>query len=130
MQPILKRDDVPPSLADSLNSIIEERVKLLFTEHLKVDDSTASRVYQAIFNVFEEVLGNAKLKITNEAMNYVAQMYYDTIEYAPGQGFNPNIFTQRAKLENIPTSDILILVTVLKGSIFAVPLFHEFKRRQ
>jgi hypothetical protein len=62
-------------------------------------------------------------------MNYLAQQFYDGVLVNATQGLDPDIFTQRAKLEDVPTKQLLAMAAVVKGSDFALPIFDEYKKR-
>ena len=77
-----------------------------------------------------EVFEASNSGITNEAMNYLSQAYYDSVSVnESGQELDPNIFSQRAKLENIETREIALMAVMLNHTDFAIPLIHEIKRR-
>jgi hypothetical protein len=62
-------------------------------------------------------------------MNYLAQQYYDSIKINNKHELDPNIFTQRAKLENIKTKEVALLAVMMRGTDFIIPLVQEIKRR-
>jgi hypothetical protein len=45
------------------------------------------------------------------------------------QELDPNIFTQRAKLENIETRELALMALTLNGTDFTIPIIQEVKRR-
>lgn len=95
----------------------------------KLDLVTCVDIYQAIFNSLIEVFDQAGTGLSNEAMNYLAQLYYDSVLINDREELNPNIFTQRAKMENIETKELALLAVMLNQTDFAVPLIQEIKRR-
>jgi hypothetical protein len=93
---------------------------------------TCVEFYTTIFDTLTEVIKSAQLPLSNEGMNYLAQQYYDGVQLATSSGFqelDPEIFTQRAKLENIETKELALLATILFGTDFAIPLIKEIKKR-
>ena len=53
----------------------------------------------------------------------------DSISINDTQELDPNIFTQRAKLENIETKELALMAVMMSGTPFAIPFIHEVKRR-
>ena len=95
-------------------------------------------IYTEIFNTMVEVVTEANLgsgdeetgaRITNEGMNYLAQSYYDGILINGHQELDPDIFTQRAKVENISTEELTLLAVMLSGTDFALDVLEELKKR-
>lgn len=95
---------------------------------------TCVEVYNTIFDTLVEVLAEAakddEQLITNEGMNYLAQSFYDGVKVNGTQELDPDIFTQRAKLEEIETKELVVLSATLAGSDFALPVLEELKKRQ
>jgi hypothetical protein len=75
-------------------------------------------------HVFQE----SNITLTNEAMNFQAQMFYDFVEIN-GSQLDPNIFTQRAKLENIETKELAFLATMYEGTEISKIFISEVRRR-
>lgn len=99
---------------------------------------TCVEIYTEIFNTMVEVITEANLGsgdaatgqgITNEGMNYLAQSYYDGILINGIQELDPEIFTQRAKLENVSTEELTLLAVMLSGTDFALDVLEELKKR-
>jgi hypothetical protein len=68
----------------------------------------------------------------NEAVNLLSQMYYDAVDLrtsAGPMGLDPNIFTQRAKLENVPTKELALMGTMMSGTPFGDVFIRAVKRR-
>ena len=86
-------------------------------------------IYTTIFESLVEVIQEAGLPVTNEGMNYLAQQYYDGILINGTQELDPDIFTQRAKVENIETKELALLAVILSGTDFALPILAEIKKR-
>ena len=86
-------------------------------------------IYTMIFDTVVSVFEPTNVKLTNEAMNYIAQQYYDAIEINGKHELNPNIFTQRAKVDLIETKELALLAMMMKGTDFQLPIMHEIKRR-
>lgn len=95
----------------------------------KLDLVVCVEVFQEIFDTLVEVFESSNAGISNEAMNYLAQSYYDGVLINETQELDPNIFTQRAKLENIETKELAMLAVMMNGTDFAIPIIQEIKKR-
>lgn len=114
-------------LHETLTQLITERLARRAGE--KLSTTTCSEIYQDIFFTLSELFKESKTPLTNESVNFLAQMYYDAITINGNQELDPNIFTQRAKLTNIHTKEVALMATMMSGTPFAVPLIAEVKRR-
>lgn len=112
---------------DAITRLLGEQLKQFNDKTL--DLVTCIDIYQTIFNSLVEVFETSELKLSNEAMNYLAQQYYDAILINNTQELDPNIFTQRAKIENIVTKELALLALMFQGTDFALPLIVEIKHR-
>ena len=110
-----------------ITKLLGERLKQYNEKNL--DLPVCVDIYQTIFNTLVEVFEQAQMGLTNEAMNYLAQQYYDGVLVNGTQELDPEIFTQRAKVENIETKELALLAVMLNGTDFAIPLIQEVKRR-
>lgn len=118
----------PSQFNDVITRLLGEKLKQYNDKTL--DLVTCVDIYQTVFNTLVEVFETAKTGLTNEAMNYLSQQYYDSIVINGHQELDPNIFTQRAKVENIATKELALLSVMVNGTDFAIPLIQEIKRRQ
>lgn len=110
-----------------ITRLLGERLKEYHTK--KLDLVVCVDIYQAIFGTLVEVFEAAGTGLSNESMNYLAQQYYDAVLINGREELDPNIFTQRAKMENIETKELALLAVMLNGTDFAIPLIQEVKRR-
>lgn len=113
------------------HAAISKLLEAKLAKFVSRDPNTATFVemYQEIFESLVELFQNANIKITNESMNWVSQAYYDAVSINNTHETDPNIFSQRAKLENIETKELALLATMMTGTPFAIPLIHEIKKR-
>lgn len=112
---------------DVFSKLLTERLSKRKNQTL--NRSTCIEIYSDIFFTLSEVIKNASTPLSNESVNLLAQMYYDSISINENQELDPSIFTQRAKLENIETKEIALLAVMLNGTPFAAPFIAEVKRR-
>jgi hypothetical protein len=94
-----------------------------------LDRTNCIRIYTVIFNALQEVMSKSKVEFSNESLNYLSQQFYDGILINGTQELDPNIFTQRAKLENIQTGELVLMSMMLKGTDFVIPIIQEVKHR-
>ena len=112
---------------DSVSKILTERLSK--RKGQKLDRSTCIEIYNDIFFTLSELIKNAETPLCNESVNLLSQMYYDSITINGNQELDPNIFTQRAKLENIETKELALMAVMMNGTPFASPFISEVKRR-
>jgi len=121
-----------------MNSNFNQAITTLLNERLKVyhdksiDLVVCTEIYETIFKTLVEVFTANELlkgKLTNESMNFVAQQYYDCVSINNREELNPNIFTQRAKLENIETKELALLAVMLRETDFLGYVLKEIKKR-
>lgn len=91
--------------------------------------TTCLEIYSSIFETLSELFKNTSMPLSNESANYVAQQYYDSVLINNTHELDPNIFTQRAKLENIETKELALLTMLFEGTDFRIPVMLEIKRR-
>lgn len=112
---------------DVITKLLSEKLKQFNDK--KLDLVICVEIYQEIFGSLVEVFEQSEAGLTNEAMNYLAQQYYDAILINGKEELDPNIFTQRASMDNIETKELALLAVMLNGTDFAIPLINEVKRR-
>lgn len=112
---------------DAMTRLLQERLRPF--QEKKLDLVTCVEIYQKIFDTLAETITAAAMPLGNEAVNYLAQQYYDAVVINQNESLDPNIFTQRSKLENIDTKQLALLAVMLSGTDFAVPIIHEVKKR-
>ena len=113
-----------------ISKLLDAKLKPILTEEKKLNLVTCVEIYTTIFETLVEVAEASELPVGNEAMNYLAQQYYDGVLVNGNEELDPNIFTQRAKVEEIETKELAVLAVILYGTDFALPLIAEIKRRQ
>jgi len=114
-------------ILEAITRVLDERMKVLIER--KPDVGTSIEAYTIIFNVVTEIMTQTKAGMTNEAMNYIAQQLYDCVTFNEHGDLDPNIFTQRAKLEKISTKELVVIATIFSGNILAAPVIKEIKQR-
>lgn len=90
---------------------------------------TCTLIYQDLFDTFVDLFQESGIKISNEAMNILAQMYYDSITINGGQELDPNIFDKRASVKNVETKELAMMATMFSGTPFSAVFIQEIKRR-
>jgi hypothetical protein len=115
------------SIHDSIVNLLNERLKKKINE--KFDRTSCLEIYQDIFYTLTEVFKQSDAPLENEAVNLLAQMYYDTVTINGNQELDPDIFTQRAKFENVPTKQLALLATMMRDTPFSPIFISEVRRR-
>lgn len=110
---------------DSMLQLLQTKLQ----KYTTLNRTTCLQIYNDIFESMVDVFQASGAQLTNEAVNYLAQQYYDGVLVNNTQELDPNIFEQRAKLENIATKELALLAVMLGGTDFAVPVLQEIKRR-
>lgn len=110
--------------------------KLLVRNLAKYKEKSLSRetclaMYGTVFETLQSVVEGAEMQgsISNESLNWMAQALYDSISVNGNQETDPHIFTQRARLDNVPTKELAFLAVLLKDTPFAGPVVATIKRR-
>lgn len=118
-------------LHEAVSALITDRLKIKFAEggDTSLTSTVCTQIYQMIFDTVIELFEGSQAKVSNEVANYIAQEYYDSVLINGKHPLDPNIFTQRAKLENINTEEIKFLAVFFKGTDYFVPVFKELKKR-
>lgn len=114
-------------LHDSITKLLVERLSK--RKGQKLDRTVCIEIYNDIFFSLSELIKQSNVPLCNESVNLLSQMYYDSISINENQELDPNIFTQRAKLENIETKEIALLAFMMNSTPFAAPFIAEVKRR-
>lgn len=113
---------------EAVIKILNESLKTFCGESL--NSSTCMAIYRNIFDGIVEIFEKSNMKLSNEAMNYIAQCYYDAVNINETTGLDPNIFTQRAHVGNINTKELAFIATLFNGiDYITVPLIVEIKKR-
>lgn len=118
------------TITEAIDKLLAARLQIFVNDSL--NDKVFMEIYVMIFNTFVEVFQQANVQLSNEAMNYVAQQYYDMLSFNDSVELkaNPNIFDKRAKLEDIKTPDIALLATFFRDSPHLyIPMYKEIKKR-
>jgi hypothetical protein len=115
------------NIVESVNKLLMHRLEKHKSKRLNKENCTL--IYQDIFDCFVNLFQESNIKITNEAMNLLSQLYYDSVTINGNQELDPNIFEQRASVKNIETKELALLATVLNGTIFSDIFIFEIKKR-
>jgi hypothetical protein len=112
---------------DALSKLLSKKLE----KHLqsKLDKESCISIYQDIFDTVVGVFQESGVEISNEAVNLVSQMYYDSVKINSSQELDPSIFTQRAKTDLVTTKELAMLSTLFNGTPFGDIFIHAVKRR-
>lgn len=94
-----------------------------------VNAEISQAIYVDLFEIIANVFSESKAPLDNEAVNYIAQQYYDAILINKKHELDPNVFNQRASLKNIPTKQLVFIAMLFRDTDFKFPVFEEIKKR-
>ena len=118
-----------------IKSEVHETISKLLTDRLqrrvdqKLDRSTCMEIYGDIFFTLTEIVKQAGTPLDNESVNLLSQMYYDSVTVNGNEDLDPTIFTQRAKIENVPTKELALMATMMNGTPYGDIFITAVKRR-
>ena len=115
------------SFHESASNLLVEKLSKFKNKDLNKE--TCISIYTTIFESLQQVFEESGSGISNEALNWIAQEYYDAVKINENNDLDPNIFTQRAKLDQIETKELALMAMMFKGTPFAVPLVSTIKKR-
>ena len=115
------------NIDDSISKLLISRLSNYKEKSL--NNETCIKIYRDIFDCFVNLFQESNINISNESMNLLSQMYYDSIKINLNQELNPNIFEKRASMKNIETKELALLATMFNGTAFSEPFIFEIKRR-
>lgn len=114
----------------TISKILEEKLKKVISSGSSLNSNVCIEFYNVIFNEIANLFEKSHITLTNEAMNYIAQMYYDAVSINDTEdGLDPSIFLQRANLKNLETREIALLALMFTNTPFCIPMIAEIKRR-
>ena len=115
------------NIHEATSKLLNDRLQKRLTQNL--NKHTCVEIYQDIFYSISELVKETNTPLCNESVNMLAQMYYDSVTINGHQELDPSIFTQRAKIENIPTNELALLATMMNGTPFGDFFISAVKRR-
>lgn len=119
------------NIHDSLSQLLVK--KLEKHNGSRLSSETCTSIYRDIFDSLVEIFQASQTKISNEGMNLLAQLYYDSVTIKDNKGssqeLDPNIFDKKASPENIETKELAMLATMFNGTPFGDLFIHVVKRR-
>lgn len=122
-------DKPPEGVHEAISRLLESKLKEYAAGEPDLNLAACTKIYQTIFEGLVEVFEASDVQIQNESMNFLAQLYYDGVLINARHELDPDIFTQRAKVENIETKELALLATMMRGTDFMIPFVKEIKRR-
>lgn len=115
------------NIHESISKLLIKKLDKYKSQNLNKE--TCVRIYQDMFDIVVDLFQESKIEVTNEAVNLICQMYYDSITINNNQELDPNIFSQRASVKNIETKELAMLASFFTKTPFAEPIIFEIKRR-
>lgn len=115
------------SFSTLMDEMIQNRLQLFVDR--KVDRQTMMEIYATIFNTVSDVFASSNVNLSNEAVNLAAQVYYDDLDINGRNEVDSEIFTRRAKPENVPNHELVVLTMLWKDHPNGQVFLRELKRR-
>ena len=119
----MKKSEVHETISKLLADRLQRRIDQ------KLDRTACMEIFGDIFFTLTEIVKQAGTPLDNEAVNLLSQMYYDSVIVNGNQELDPSIFTQRAKLENVPTKELALMATMMNGTPFGDIFITAVKSR-
>jgi hypothetical protein len=120
-------EETKKTFHESVGPLLE--TVLLKYKEKDLNKETCIEIYATLFETLTGLFEQTKMPLGNEAANYMVQQYYDGVLINGRQELDPSIFTQRAKVENIPTKELALLAVMFTGTEFRIDVMSEIKRR-
>jgi hypothetical protein len=117
-----------------MRNITESVEKLLFSKlqrrlKEKLDKQTCIEIYSDIFYTLSNLFEQSNIGLSNESVNLLSQIYYDTIKINNTEDLDPNIFSKKASFDEISSKELSLISSLFSGTdIGALFLFHLKKR--
>jgi len=118
-------------IEDAVKRAIEAKLQK-HRGHDPSDKESCTLIYQDIFLALQEIvlmIPTLKNGITDKGINFVAQAYYDMVSINGRDELNPNIFTERVKHDDMPTSELALCGVLLHGTPVLAEIVAVIKKR-
>lgn len=115
------------SIHEAVSKLLNDRLQRRLEQ--KLDKSTCMQIYGDIFYTISELVKETQTPLSNESVNLLSQMYYDSISVNGNQELDPTIFTKQASTNEIPTKELALLATMMNGTVFGDFLIEAVKKR-
>lgn len=95
-----------------------------------ISRSTSLEIYQVAFNLLADLLTECEIQIRNDAINYIAQLYYDCISINGSDELDENIFTKRVTVQDLKTEELSFIIELLHTEpVLVGDCLRELRRR-
>ena len=115
------------NIFESVNNLLNQ--KLLKRLNEKLNKSTCIEIYTDIFYTLSSLIEESKVPLSNEGVNLLSQIYYDSIKINNSEELDPNIFSKRASFDEISTKELSLLTSLFNGTEFGSIFHHHLKKR-
>lgn len=112
---------------DVISKLLTDRLQKRINERLGRE--VCLEIYQDIFFSLSEIIKQAETPLSNESVNLLAQMYYDSVTVNGNQELDPSIFTKRASMDEIPTKELALMATMMNGTPYGDIFISVIKKR-
>lgn len=119
---------IEKSFSKMMEEMLNERLRIF--KGKSFNKATLMELYTTIFNLCSDIFIQSKVELSNEAVNMVAQLYYEDININNKQGVDEQIYTQKAKFENIPNFELIIMTKLWQDHPYGQLFVTALKGRQ
>jgi hypothetical protein len=115
------------NITEAINKLISSKLEKRVTE--KLDRATCIEIYSDIFYSFSELFKNSEIELSNESVNLLSQIYYDTVKVNGTQDLDPEIFSKKASFDEVSSKDLSIISALFSGSDIGALFYYHLKKR-
>ena len=112
---------------ESVTKLLNDRLQRRIDQ--KFDKAACMEIYGDIFHTIAELMKETQTPLSNESVNLLSQMYYDSVTVNGNQELDPSIFTKRATTNEIQTKELALMATMMNGTVFGDVFISAVKRR-
>lgn len=112
---------------EAFNVVVTNAIKIFEKETL--NRHVYMEIYTAIYNAVYDLLVKGHFKLTNDAVNYIAQSYWDMLSINNSEnGIPDDIFTKRITINDIPIEDVAKIFILFRGSPLCIEAAKRLRR--
>jgi len=115
------------SFSNMMNEMLTERLSVF--KGKTANRQTMMELYTTIFNLTADIFIQSKVELSNEAVNLIAQLYYEDCSINNKNEIDDTVYTKKAKLENIPNYELVIMTKLWKDHPYGQLFVETLKRR-
>lgn len=115
------------SFSNMMSEMLTERLTVF--KGKTANRQTMMELYTTIFNLTADIFIQSKVELSNEAVNLIAQLYYEDCSINNRNEIDDTVYTKKAKLENIPNHELVIMTKLWKDHPYGQLFVETLKKR-